>query len=311
MTMSINKTIEKQQQQQQQLAKEVFSPRITKFRRQRIKPFYKDETWSADLIDKSSLSKYNNNCKFILTVIDIFTKYAWANPLKKKFGLSITNGFEIVLSEHPQGGSEPRKPEKLWVDRGKEFYNKTFKSLLKEYGTGKAASGIELYSTYSDLKAVFIERLNRILLHIINKPMFINGYGNWVKILNGAVITYNNNIDSTINMTPVDASNNPDKVKYYVKSTKPKLKIGDYVRNVDKRNIFSKGYTSNWNREFFKVNEVLKTHPPTYKIEDINGEIIEGKYYEQKLLKPEFDFESNNKVLESVNIFLKINNDEK
>ena len=310
MTMSINKTIEKQQQQ---LAKEVLSPQITKFKRQRIIPLYKDETWSADLIVKSSLSKYNNNYKFILTVIDIFTKSAWAIPLKKKSGLSITNSFKIVLSEHPQGGSEPRKPEKLWVDRGSEFYNKTFKSLLKEYGTGKAASGIELYSTYSDLKAVFIERFNRTLLHIINKPMFINGDGNWVNILNDAVVAYNNNIHSTINMSPVDASNNPDKVKFYVNSTKatPKFKVGDYDRNADKRNIFSKGYTSNWNRELFKFNEVLKTQPPTYKIGDINGEIIEGKYYEQKLLKSEFDFESNNKVIESLKIFLKINNDKK
>ena len=92
--------------------------------------------------------------------------------------------------------------------------------------------------------------------------MFINGDGNWVIILNDAVITYNNNIHSTINMTPVDASNNPDKVKYYVKSTKetPKLKIADYVRNADKRYIFSLGYTSNWNRELFKVTEILKTH---------------------------------------------------
>ena len=214
MTMSINKTIEKQQ-----LAKEVFSPRITKIRRQRIIPLYKDETWSADLIDKSSLSKYNNNYKFILTVIDVFTKYAWAIPLKNKSGLSITNGFKIVVSEHPQGGSEPRKPQKLWVDRGSECYNKTFKSLLKKYGTGKAASGIELYSTDSDLKAVFIERFNRTLLHIINKPMFINGDGNWVNILNDAVVTYYNNIHSTINMTPVDASNNPDKVKCYISET--------------------------------------------------------------------------------------------
>ena len=310
MTMSINKTLEKQQQH---LAKEVFSPQITKFKRQRIIPLYKDETWSADLIDKSSLSKYNNNYKFILTVIDIFTKYTWAIPLKNKSGLSITNGFKIVLNEHPQGGSEHRKPEKLWVDRGSEFYKKTFKTLLIEYGTGKAASGIELYSTYSDLKAVFIERFNRTLLHIINKPMFINGDGNWVNILNDAVVTYNNNIHSTINMTRLDASNNPDKVKYTFsfKNIKPKLKVGDYVRNVAKRNIFSKGYTSNWNRELFKVIEVLKTQPPTYKIGDINGEIIEGKYYEQELLKSEFDFESNNKVLESLNIFLNINNDKK
>ena len=61
----------------------------------------------------------------------------------------------------------------------------------------------------------------------------------------------------------------------------------------------------------FKVNEVLKTQPPTYKIGDINGEIIEGKFYEQELLKSEFGFESNNKVLESLNIFLKTNNDKK
>ena len=284
-------------EQQQLLAKEVFSPQITKFRRERIIPLYKDETWSADLIDKSSLSKYKNNYKFILTVIDIFTKYAWAIALKNKSGLSITNGFKLVLGENPQGGSQPRKPEKLWVDRGSEFYNKTFKSLLKEYGT-------KIYSTCSDLKAVFIERFNRTLLHIINKPMFINGDDNWVNILNDAVLTYNNNIHSTINMTPVDASNNPDKVKYTFdfKNIRPKFKVGDYVRNADKRNIFSKGYTSNWNRELFKVNEVLKTQPPTYKIEDINGEIIEGKYYEQELLKSEFDFESNNKVLESLNI---------
>ena len=112
------------QQQQHLLAKEVFSPQITKFRRERTIPLYKDETWSADLIDKSSISKYSNNYKFILTVIDIFTKCALAIPLKNKSGLSITNGFKIVLGEHPKGGSESRKPEKLWVDRGSEFYKK-------------------------------------------------------------------------------------------------------------------------------------------------------------------------------------------
>ena len=128
---------------QQLLAKEVFSPQITKFRRERIIPIYKDETWSADLIDKSSLNNYNNNYKFILTVIEIFTNYAWVIPLKNESGLSITNVFKTILSEGPQGGSESRKPEKLWVDGGSEFHNKTFKSLLKEYET-------KLYSTCSD-----------------------------------------------------------------------------------------------------------------------------------------------------------------
>ena len=147
---------QQQQQQQQLLAKEVFSPQITKFRREKIIPLYKDETWSADLIDKSSLSKYNNNYKFVLTAKDIFTKYAWVIQLKNKSGLSRTIGFKKVISENPHS-SESRKPEKLWVDRGSEFYNKKFKYLLKEYET-------KLYSTYSDFKAVFIERFNRTLL---------------------------------------------------------------------------------------------------------------------------------------------------
>ena len=92
----MEKQQQQQQQQQQLLAKEVFSPHITKFRRERVIPEYKDETWSADLIDKPSLTKYNNNYKFLIIVIDIFTKYAWAIPLKNKSGLSITNGFKIV-----------------------------------------------------------------------------------------------------------------------------------------------------------------------------------------------------------------------
>ena len=219
----------------------------------------------------------------------------------------MTKGFKTILSESPQGGSESRKPANLCVDRDGEVYNKTIKSLLKEYET-------KLYSTYSDLKAKFVEKFNRTLLHIINEPMFINGDDSVVNILNKAVITYNNNIHSTINMTPVDACNNPDKVRYIIStSTKiePKFKVGDYVRNADKRNIFSKGYTSNWTRELFKVNEILKTQPPTYKIEDINVVIVEGKYYEQELLKSELDFEFKNKVLESLNIFLNINNDKK
>ena len=108
-------------------------------------------------------------------------------------------------------------------------------------------------------------------------------------------------------MTPVDASNNPDNVKnsFNFKKIKTKLKVDDYVRNADKRKIFSKENTSNWNRELFKV--VLKTQPPTYRIEDINGEIVKGKYYEQELLKSEFYFEFNNKNLESLGIILTVN----
>ena len=98
-----------------------------------------------------------------------------AFPLKNKSVLSITNALKTILSDK-------RKPAKLWVDRGSEFYNKTFKSLLNEYET-------DLFSIYSDLKAVFIEKFIKTLLHIINKPMFSNGDGNWVNVLNDAIVT--------------------------------------------------------------------------------------------------------------------------
>ena len=94
--------------------------------------------------------------------------------------------------------------------------------------------------------------------------MFINGDGNWVEILNDTDVRYNNNKRTAIIMTPVGASKNPDKVKYYVKSTKatPKLKVGEYVRNADKllTNIFCKGYASNWNRKLFEAMKFQKHH---------------------------------------------------
>ena len=92
-----------------------------------------------------------------------------------------------------------------------------------------------------------MERFNRTFLHIIIKPMFISGDGKFVNILNDVVVTYIDNIQSTINMTPVDASNNPAKVRYNISTSiniKAKLKIGDYARKADKRNIFSEENTS-------------------------------------------------------------------
>ena len=102
-------------------------------------------------------------------------------------------------------------------------------------------------------------------------------------------------------MTSVDDSNHLDQFKdtNSFNNFTPKLKFGDYVRNADKHNIFSKEHASNWNRELFKVNKLLRTQPPTCKREDISGEIIEGKNYGQELLNSNFAFESKNNVLES------------
>ena len=291
---------------QVQIAKEIFSPVIKKFQRMKIQTHYKDECWSIDLIDHSSLSKYNKNYKFIFTIIDNHTKYAWAIPLKDKSGKSTTTAFKNLLE------TSKRKPQKVWSDRGKEFYNQTFLHYLKE-------QNIQIYSTNSDLKAVFVERFNRTLLDLIKEPMYIEGKGNWLNHINNALDKYNNRVHGTTKMTPFEMSTSTNKQISHpipidtegalrnekLRAASPKFQVGDFVRVPDKRNIYSKGYTTNWNRELFKIHSINKTNPVTYTLIDENGEIIQGKYYEQELLRSIFNFDSNNKTLESMNIFHK------
>ena len=280
-------------EKKKEIAKEMFSPEIKKFDRIKIIPHYKDECWSIDLIDRSSLSKYNKNYKFIFTIIDNHTKYAWAIPLKDKSGKSTTNALKNRIEK------AKRKPDKIWSDRGKEFYNKTFLNFLKE-------QNIHISSTNSDSKAVFVERFNRTLLDLIKKPMYIEGKACWMNHLDAALEKYNNRVHGTTKMTPFEKVTNTNKIiniKINKNEKIPKFQVGDYVRVPDKRNLYSKGYTTNWNRELFKIHKINPTNPVTYGVVDESNEQIEGKYYEQELLRSVFNFKSNNKTLESMKIF--------
>ena len=144
--------------------------------------------------------------------------------------------------------------------------------------------------------------------------MYIEDKGNWLNHINNALDRYNNRVHGTTKMTPFEMSfktaipnnNNAAKLVATPSSHKlPKFQVGDFIRVPDKRNIYSKGYTTNWNRELFKIHSINKTNPVTYTLNDENGEIIQGKYYEQELLRSMFNFDSNNKTLESMNIFHK------
>ena len=279
-------------EKKKEIAKEIFSPVIKKFQRIQLQTHYKDECWSIDLIDRSSLSKYNKNYKFIFTIIDNHTKYAWAIPLKDKSGKSTTTALKSLIEK------AKRKSDKIWSDRGKEFYNTTFLHYLKE-------QNIQIFSTHSDLKAVFVERFNRTLLDLIKEPMYIEGKACWLNHLDTAMEKYNNRVHGTTKMTfeMVTNTNKIINIKINKNEKIPKFQVGDYVRVPDKRNIYSKGYTTNWNRELFKIHKINPTNPVTYGLVDENNEQIDGKYYEQELLGSVFNFKSNNKTLESMNIF--------
>ena len=119
---------------------------------------FRDNIWSVDLADMQLLSKFNKGVRFLLCIIDIFSKYAWVIPLKDKKGISIVNAFQKIFRE------SNRKPNKIWVDKGSEFYNSSFKQLLQD-------NDIEVYSTHNEGKSVTAERFIRTLKNKIYKYM--------------------------------------------------------------------------------------------------------------------------------------------
>ena len=109
---------------------------------------FRDNIWSADLADIQLFSKFNKGFRFLLCIIDIYSKYTWIVPLKDKKGISIVNAFQKILKE------SDRRPNKIWVDKGSEFYNNSFKKWLKD-------NDIEMYSTHNEGKSVVPERFIR------------------------------------------------------------------------------------------------------------------------------------------------------
>ena len=139
--------------------------------------------------------------KYILTVLDIFSKYAWVIPLRNKTGIEITNAFQQIFKE------SNRTPAKLWCDKGSEFYNRTFQKFLEENKNEVTGKPIKLYSTESELKACVIERFNLTLRNMMWKRFTeIGNQKNWVKLLPELIDEYNNKYHSTIQITPIEGS---------------------------------------------------------------------------------------------------------
>ena len=134
-----------------------------------------------------SLSKYNKGIKYLLCAIDLFNKYAWVVPMKNKKGTSIINTFKKIISKE-------RKPNKIWVDQGSEFYNNTFKDFLK-------INNNEMYSTYNEGKCVVAERFIRTLKNKIFKHMTAISKNVYSNVLDDTVNKYNNTVHKTINET--------------------------------------------------------------------------------------------------------------
>ena len=257
------------------LADELHKPIIKKIEKRKVYSQFKDNLWGADLVDMQSLSRKNKDIKYLLCAIDLFSKYAFVIPLKDKKGISIVNGFNKIIKQ------SNRKPNKIWVDQGGEFYNDAFKKWFSD-------NDIIMYPAYNEGKSVVAERFIRTLKNKLYKHMTATGKNVYYDVLDDVVNKYNNTKHSTIKMKPIDVGDNNKRV--YVDEHNEKdsrFKVGDRVRISRFKNIFAKGYDPNWSKEIFFVDKVNDTVPYTYNLKDLNNEEIMGSFYDKELQKTE------------------------
>ena len=266
-----------------QLSYSLHKPIARKFTTRPVVVYSRDELWQMDLVDLSNISKWNKGYKFILVVIDVFSKFAWLIPLKSKEASNVKEGLVSLFS------ATKRRPAMIQTDKGKEFLNTLILSLLKE-------ERIKLYYTFSERKASVVERLNRTMKSIMFKYFTKHDTKKYIDILPELVAKYNNSFHRSIKMKPseVDVGNEPvvwmnlydGRLFPRIESKNEKdLLIGDPVRISIERGPFRKGYLEGWSEEIFYIEYKMNGMPPVYKLKDQADESIKGIFYAKELQK--------------------------
>ena len=253
--------------------------------------YHIDDTWSLDILDlKDYGSKNNKGYRYVLVIIDNFSKFGWTVPLKNKNAQTIKDSFEKIII------SSKRKPNLIETDRGREFYNIIFQDFLSKIN-------IKLYSRNSSFGAVFAERFNHTIRDLLKKPVFEKGYGNWIDILPTITKQYNNRIHSSTKLTPIQASLKKNEGFVYKnlldkrEKVTPKFQINDLVRTADLKRTFSKSDTTNWSYKLYKITEIINDTIASYKINN-----LKERYNESLLRKTELTMKENKYVMKKLNI---------
>jgi hypothetical protein len=267
------------------IAEELHKPALKNYPRRKVTLKGLDDLYQADLVEMKQYSKYNDDFKYILTMINCLSKFAFAIPLKNKTASEVANAIAPIFAKH--------KIKNLQTDQGSEFFNKNIKLLTKKYN-------INHYHTFTELKASIVERLNRTIKSKMYKLFTARGSYEWLSILPKIVKEYNNTKHKSTRMKPKDVrkkhvkiilgrifKDKPSKKKRPGRKSdrKPKFAVGDKVRISKMKKIFAKGYIPNWTNETFEIYAVKPTRPVTYILQDQKGEILKGGFYEQELNK--------------------------
>ena len=248
-----------------------------RFQRNRVQVGGIDSLWQIDLADLSSLSKFNDNYKWLLVAIDVFSKYVWCQPMKNKSSKEVIRAFEGILA------STTRRPKKIQSDQGTEFLNAAFQKLLK-------ANNIGFYHTFQDVKASVVERVMRTLKGRMWKYFSFKTSYRYIDVLQDLITGYNNAKHRSIATAPSQVNKSNESIVWKQlygdtpsRKVEFKFEVGTKVRVSKAKKIFDKGYVRNWTREIFIIEERLPRTPPVYKIKDLSGEAVEGSFYESEL----------------------------
>ena len=250
-----------------------------------------DEIWSIDLADMVDYKVSNNKVfRYIFIIIDNFSKYLWAIPLKNKYSQTITNEFSNIIT------TSKRKPLKLESDRGKEWYNSIFQNFLK-------SKNIHHYSRCTDKGPSIAERVIRTIRNLLKKPVFLAGNADWLSELPSVVKKYNNTIHHSTKMKPIDASKKSNQKLVYnnLKDNrevlKPKFKLGQLVRTADIKKVFSKGDSTNYSYKLYTITEVIHDTIPSYRID-----YLPERYNQNLLLPTKLSLDENNELMKKLNL---------
>ena len=170
-------------------------------------------------------------------------------------------------------------------DEGSEFTNKTVQKFFHD-------NNIQWYHIYNrDIKCSICERYNQTILNKVYKNFTLNNNTIWIKYLNKLVKEYNNSYHRTIKMKPIDASKKSNEnivtknYNFKIANKKPKFSIGDKVRISLLKNIFEKGYTSNWSEQIYIIDDIKSSNLHYYYLKDLNGEQLDSSFYQEELFK--------------------------
>ena len=262
--------------------------RKSRFNRNKVISYSKDWNWQADLVDLSKLARYNQGYRYILVVIDVMTKYAWARCMKTKQAGDIKRAFENIFE------LDGRKPVRLQTDRGTEFTSDWMRNFYKN-------NDIYYFTTFTKtFKCSIVERLNRTIKSRMFRYFTRNNSKSYVHVLEKLMKSYNNSYHSSIQMTPKEACNTDPKILFrllYGDLKKSKnnvaISIGDNVRIAHDRSTFDKAYEQTYSQLMARIKHLDRfSENPIFTVEDLDGSKDNRRFYKhelQKIAKPEVD----------------------